>query len=283
MASRAEELAKLLLPQKKVRFNTGPSYSYNSSSTSEGINLSGIFFNVILILFVLFIILLVVHFTIRPIFRFNFGDWGNLRLAFTNDGQLFWTNGVAPSNAEAKIKKLLPSGFTIQQDIIVDNNAILGKKRRVFVYRSFNPLQITSKEANPFYDDYPESNLLVYLAPQTNDLTVTAITSNNGINYAESAPTILNVPVRKVFRVTVVLLDRLLEVYLNGKLVGTKTFRYPLKMVNGKFFVTPEIFRSSVKIMNFQYWDRALTAREIINAPPTLPDIGKFELKSICS
>ena len=275
-------------PLKKMNVVAAPlsrssnSYSSSSSSSSSsllgasGFSTSGIMFSLSLFLLIVFIILLVVHYTVRPIFTFKFGQTGLFGLSNTNDGELFWTTEPAPIDISANILRMLPCAFTVQQDLFISNNMSMGSKRRVFFYRSRDPINVGNKNTDPFHLDYPDSNLLMYLAPGTNDLSVSALTLKGTELYVESAPTVLNVPVNRVFRLTVILLERMLEVYLNGKLVGTKTFRYPLKQNSNYFFGTPQLFASSVKVMNLQYWDRPLSAVEVMKAPPALADPKKF-------
>jgi hypothetical protein len=67
-----------------------------------------------------------------------------------------------------------------------------------------------------------------------------------------------------------------MEVYLNGKLHGTHTFRYVPKSSEAPFFSTPDAFRNSVRVMNLKYWDRALTSVEVSKSGPPLTDKKLF-------
>lgn len=267
MTSRAEQLAKLLGE------TTSPRFSYTNTEGSG--EWSGMLYNIALIVFVLFLLLIIVHYTITPIFTFTYGEKGIFGLADTSDGQLVWNTGPVVADLSANVMKIMPLGFTIQQDIFVQEDTTPTVRPRVFFYRSQSAIVPASANTD-ITTQYPDSNLVMYLLPHTNDLVVSAITKNGENTFIESAPTILNVPVRQPFRLTVVLLQQVLEVYLNGQLFGTKTFRYPPKQTATNFFGPPDAFRSSVRTMNFQYWDRPLSAMEIKNAPPPLPDASKF-------
>ena len=267
MASRAEELAKLIgSPRMSVIANSGA-----GSST-------GYLYPVLALVFLVFLILLVVHYTYTPIFRFSFGGPGIIPLANTNDGKLVWTKGPVPADLSANVLPILPNTFTVQMDVFVDPQTSLGQNDRVFFYRARSAVQPNFSQT--IMKQYDESNLIVRLLPDTNDLVVSAVTLQDPGNLEtatlESTPTILNVPVRQPFRITIVLLPQVLEVYLNGRLFGTKTFRYPLKSSLGYFFGTPDAFRSSVRVMNVQYWDRPLSSKEVKNAGPALPDTSIF-------
>lgn len=292
MTTRGEELTKLLgkIPTFSVAKNTGSYFSFgtaqsNSAATSQ---LSSAFLSVFIMLFVLFLVLIIVHFTIRPIFRFGLAGRSLIPLNPTNDGQLVWTRGPVPADLSANVLKILPAGFTVQQDIYLESESLPANRKRVFFYRSNTavlpgPVRLGSEPE--LFEQYPETNLIMYLLPQTNDLVVSAITKKGNETFIESAPTILNVPVRQPFRLTVVFLQNLIEVYLNGRLVGAKTLRYAPRPGTGYFFGPPDIFRKSVRTMNFQYWDRPLLATEVENAPPALAGtdvFGPTDIQAMC-
>jgi len=272
MASRAEELAKLLGSRTGFR----PSYRNTSYGGEEGI--TGYLWPVLTVIFVLVLILLVVHYTITPIFTFSFGDKGLIPLANANDGQLVWTNGPVASDISANVLRILPNSFTVQMDIYVESERAVGKFDRVLFYRALRP--VVPDNSLTLMKQYPESNLIVRLLAETNDLVVSGITladpTNQETASLESTPTILNVPIRQPFRLTIVLLPQVLEVYMNGKLYGTKTFRYTLKSTPSYFFGPPDMYRTSTRIMNVQYWDRPLNSREVKAAGPALPDVSLF-------
>ena len=228
-----------------------------------------------IVLFIIFAVLLVIHYTITPIFSFRPGDGGKIPLGSQDGGQISWTEAPPVADISANTLRLLPSEFTIQQDICIKNPTTLANRKRIFSYRANAPIVATGPE--DLFVQYPDSNLFMYLSPSTNDLIVSAVTRkpNNDIVF-ESVPTMLNVPANEVFRLTVVLLPQMMEVYLNGKLYGTRTFTYTLLTTNTYFFPTPDAFRDSVRVMNFKYWDRGLSAWEIKASPPALPTKEQF-------
>lgn len=272
MASRAEELAKLLGASR----NYGLSYRNSYATNSPGI--SGYIWPLATGLFLLLLLLLVVHYTITPIFSFSFGDRGIIPLANTNDGQLVWTKGPVAADLSANVLRILPNSFTVQMDIFLESERTVGLSDRVLFYRSLRP--VVPNSADTLMKQYPDTNLIVRLLAETNDLVVSAVTLQDPTNQEtaslESTPTLLNVPIHQPFRITIVLLPQVMEVYLNGRLSGTKTFRYTLKSTPTYFFGPPTLFRTSTRIMNVQYWDRALNAREVKQAGPALPDPSVF-------
>lgn len=275
MTDRARELAKMLGNPIQIQ---SPSYSSstNTSSNSTSAPVTIVYY-IGMILLVLMVILVVVQYTgIFPVFSFMDGDGGYIPIMRTNDAQLVWTNGPVAADLSGNVTKILPCSFTIQQDIYIENETVIGSKRRVFFYRSKTPI-VPQGTTDDLISSYPDSNLLMYLLPNTNDLVVSAITKDKeGKLYLESAPTVLNVPIRQPFRLTVVFLPQVLEVYMNGKLFGTKTFRYQPQLTTNYFWGPPEQFRNTVRVMNFSYWDRPLMAMEVPKTPPAIPDTSKF-------
>jgi hypothetical protein len=264
MASRATELAKLLGTRAAT---------VRLPSIEEGGWMSYVF-SVSILLLVLLAILLVVHFTIRPIFPEE-----TLPFLMKQDAQLTWKAGPVAADLSANVTRILPNSFTVQQDIYIESETILSSSPRVFFYRSLTPITPPSSVSSNYdlLQQFPRSNLIMYLLPNTNDLVVSAVTQKSDEEFfLESAPTILNVPVRQPFRLTVVLLPQVLEVYLNGKLFGTKTFRYPLLNSNSYFFGPPNVYRTTVRTMNFSYWDRPLSSLEIKQAGPALASTSSF-------
>lgn len=276
MTTRAAELAKMLQPLKMSSGIAASSYSNISSlgsSSGVGFGWTGI----ASVFLVLFILLLIVHFTVKPIFSFKDDDDGFIPLGFRSDGQLTWTQGPVAADVKADVTKILPCGFTIQQDVYIDTESVVSNQRRIFFYRSSTPLpNIVDSPTRDLITEFPESNLIMYLLPNTNDLTVSAVTEKDGSFFIESAPTLLNVPIRQTFRLTVVLYQQVIEVYINGNLSATKAFRFHVRNTQSDFYGAPNAYRNSVRTMNFKYWDRTLQAREITKSTPALASNDTF-------
>jgi hypothetical protein len=274
--TRKAELNALLNPIQKTVSGVASTVRNLPSiqlPTVESGGWASTFFSFALGLLVIFLVLLLIHYTITPIFSFTGGDGGSIPLSNTTDGQLVWTKAPPLADVSANIISILPHGFTIQQDVYIDNELTLSNRKRIFLYRSSAPIVVDTSQPEDLIAQYSESNLFMYLSPNTNDLIVTAITQKpSGELIYESAPTLLNIPVKQVIRVTVVFLPQILEVYLNGKLHGTRTLQYPPLLSDAPFFSSPDAFRGTVRVMNFKYWDRALTSVEVSKSGPALTD-----------
>lgn len=276
--ARKLELNALLKPiQGAVSKLPNASFKGSTSATGTGDGFGTMIFGFSMALLIIFLILLIIHYAITPVFSFTAGDGGSFPLTNTSDGELVWTKGPPLADVSANIVRRLPHGFTIQQDIYMDNESSLTNRKRIFFYRAMSPVIVDPSLPEDLFTDYPESNLFMYLSPNTNDLVVSAVTvKRNGDPVIESTPTLLNVPIKEVIRVTVIFLPQVLEVYLNGKLHGTRTFRFAPKSTDAYFFSTPDAFRGSVRVMNFKYWDRPLTAVEVAKSGPPLTDKSLF-------
>jgi hypothetical protein len=79
-----------------------------------------------------------------------------------------------------------------------------------------------------------------------------------------------NAPVQEVFRLTIVLMEKAMEVYLNGHLVQTTTFQAPPKDVRGPIEPAKGQEAAIARMRNLKIWSRILTTPEIRDASPAL-------------
>jgi hypothetical protein len=85
-----------------------------------------------------------------------------------------------------------------------------------------------------------------------------------------------NVPVQEPFRISVILMENALEVYLNGKLVKTRALVVAPADVKGDIFGPVGINTSIVKVRNLKLWNRILTTNEIRYATPSISTTADF-------
>jgi len=252
-----------------------PSFASTDSSTMVQTAFTYLFY-LSITAFVIFLLLIIVHYTYTPIFSFSAGDGGYIKLASgVADSQIAWEDEPPGSTLITKFTNILPCGFTVSVDVFIDKDLSLSNMERMILYRGKTP--VVPDKTKTLQANYPESNLLIYLQNDTNDLVVSAITSDATGSFVESAPTVLNVPIRKPFRVTAVYLPNLLEVYMNGRFIGSRVLKGKPLQTATQFLPPPEQFQQTVKILNVSYWARPLLAREIVAAPPPLPDASKFK------
>ena len=252
-----------------------PSFAATDSSTMVQTAFTYLFY-LSITAFVIFLLLIIVHYTYTPIFSFSAGDGGYIKLASgVADSQIAWEDEPPGSTLITKFTNILPCGFTVSVDVFIDKDLSLSNMERMILYRGKRT--VVPDKTKTLQANYPESNLLIYLQNDTNDLVVSAITSDATGTFVESAPTVLNVPIRQPFRVTAVYLPNLLEVYMNGRFVGSRVLKGKPLQTATQFLPPPEQFQQTVKILDVSYWARPLLAREIVAAPPPLPDASKFK------
>jgi hypothetical protein len=247
----------------------GKSYNFPSWAI-VGTALPYVFY-VSLFLFTLFLILTFAHYTVYPIFSFSPNDNGFIPIPTASDRQIAYTKSPAAADLSANFINVPASSYTIGMDVYLTGIFQPSDIPRVLLYRSKNKVTLPNSPSN-ISTMFNETNFMIWLDPLKNDLNVGATTTYKigtpptvqNIDRVESA-LIENVPVKKVFRVTVVFTDTFLEVYINGKLESTKPLSQTLKSVadTAKFYPVITEAIPSVQISNLAFWPRILSAREV--------------------
>jgi hypothetical protein len=239
------------------------------------------FFYLSLMAFFIFLLLVLVHFTITPIFKFDINDKGLVNLTDTGDGQLVWQTEFASADKEASFKKSLNCNYTISMDILVKNQLSMGSTPRVLLYRGEQPVEAPrDKKASDLFELYSDTNLLVYLDADKNDLNVIAITRDGQNTLSpEGIPPIPNIQLETPFRLGIVFQPGYMEVYLNGQLQATRVFIGRPNETTGKFYAPSAFVRETARVGNLQYWPRILGPSELQSAGPVLPGPDFFVIK----
>lgn len=245
---------------------------YANYMTEGGVN-SGVvqyvYYFIGITLFIL-LLLVLVNYTITPIFRTRPGGKGVIPLPGTDDSSLFWKNTnnisvIADQNTPINSKSKL---YSFLLDIQVDDPTAATSMPRVLFSRG----GIVTDPEQPYSSTdtilvlNPSFNSIVYLDHLTNDLHVAVQT----IESNETTPQVLvesiiipNIPVRKAVRLGVMVGDRVLEVYINGYLVRSKTFSKPVRDIVGDIQPPADNILSRVaRVANLRIWDRPLSPSE---------------------
>lgn len=223
---------------------------------------------ILAIAIILAIILLFVHFTIRPIFQFTPGGAGVIPIPGFSDSKLYWKKAkdVAILNETAMGINAIPiQNWSFTLDIFIKNPTTL-QSGNIPIFQREELLTTTPTGPG-------RSNVHVFLVPGTNDLIVGV---TNAVNNVEDV-VLSNVPVQTPFRVGVVILDVAMEVYVNGRLMKTRTFDAPPGNFVGKFAPPQGSAADLVKVRNLQIWTRPTTASEIRYARPALMSASEFQ------
>jgi hypothetical protein len=226
---------------------------------------------ILAIIIVLLVILLFIHFFIKPIFRLQPGGSGIIPVPGFDDGKLFWnkTSSSQILNKDLPIASLA-FGYTINLDVFVENPLQFSKHPRIFFSRGATRNETpTGESILGVLNNY---NIIAALVPDTNDLLVSVLNKNNN----EENVYIPNIPIQEPFRLSMVVMERALEVYINGHLMKTRTFSAPPKDVKGDIYPAAGIEANIVKVKNLKVWARLLTVAEIRQSTPSLSTAKDF-------
>ena len=269
--SRETNISQYLLNQintPKVKVSTGSTITDAITIKS---NIGRIIAYGLSIIIIILVILLFVHFFITPIFKFNPGGPGIISVPGYDDGKLFWittTTGPILNTALPIVNQIY--SYTINLDVFVENPLQFSTKPRIFFSRG------ATKQATPSGDTLlgilTNYNLVAALLPDTNDLIVSVLNNNNNMENI----IVPNIPIQEPFRLTMVVMEQALEVYINGKMIRTRKFLAPPKDVKGNIDAASGIESNVIKVHNLKIWPRILTVSEIRESTPNLSSPKDF-------
>lgn len=214
---------------------------------------------------VVIILLLFIHFFIRPVFRWKPGAPGWISLPGWDDGVLFWSKGNTGPIPNDKLPIQNQSfDYTLQVDLFLENPLQFATRPRLLLARG--GILKSPLEGDTLLGILRQYNLAVALKPDTNDMIVSVLNNKNQMENA----ILPNVPVQEPFRLTVVVMERAMEVYLNGHLQQTTTFQLPPLDVKGEIAPASGTEANIVRYRNLKIWSRVLTTPEIREIRPPL-------------
>ena len=239
---------------------------------------------VIGIIIIVVILSLMVHYYITPVYSLQPGAPGIISVPGFDDGIIFW-NGSGKYPAMSVIKnddlpiKSAYCDYSLIVDMFIQNPLQFSQHSRILLRRG-DPNSInanpTSGEITGLITNY---NLVVALKPDTTDMIVSVMNSNNGMENV----IIENVPVQEPFRLGIVVMQNALEVYINGFLMKTRQIHTTLKDVGGDFAPASNSEISIAKMQNLKIWSRILSTPEIRHSKPDLADAKSFNALPIPS
>jgi hypothetical protein len=243
--------------------------SWRLKATLAGTVLAGLFY-VSAAAFVLLVILVLIHYTLYPIFSFSDDDPGIISVPTASDKQSAFTKGPANYDISANFVGIPSCSYTVGMDIYIAGDFSSMTVPRVLLYRALGtPGAIrppaTDTSAN-LVARFPNTNFLVWLDPVKNDLYVSGITTDGTTARLESIKAIQNVPIRQPFRLTVVFTPMMIEAYMNGSLEQATPFKQPLRTIEGAqnyFWPVISTIDKNTLIGNVNFWPRTLSSREV--------------------
>jgi hypothetical protein len=272
---------------------------YNTSA-----NTFGVLFYIALTIFIIFLLMMFVHFTMLPIFSFSVNDTGFIPIPTASDQQTAYKKGPPRYDLSANFVKMPACTYTLGADVYLSGIFMGAQIPRVILYRSGVPVSTDSvltgitdstsdddrfKIMNTYLKSkYEYTNIIAWLDPLKNDLYVSAITNDpdGGSNskIIQTSRPVENVPIKRVFRLAIVFTPNFLEVYINGKLEQSMPIKNPLIQLSKESYIYPTVnsIQNNVMIGTLSMWPRVLTAREIdINESKPRNEGTFFTLKTV--
>ena len=256
-------------------FSTSGATAKNTATSNgaNGFQISHMIAYVFAILCVLLIIILFVHFFITPIFRLRPGTPGLIPVPGFDDGILYWSSSsTLLPNATLPIRSQ-SYGYSFHVDIFIENPLAFSKTPRLLFHRGGVLKETPSGET--LLGILQRYNVAVALTPDTNDLLVSVLNKNHGMETS----ILTNVPVQTPFRLSTVIMEQGMEVYLNGQLVKTRRFAAAPLDITGDIVPIPGL----ATLRQLKLWGRILSYSEIREATPALSTAKDFNLGSIPS
>lgn len=261
---------------------------YTNYTMDTGVN-SGVLqyvFYFITILLIGLILLVVVNYTLFPIFKTRPGGQGVVALPGSDTSTLFWKD---PKDLQILQDMQTPLGSNVSNwsfllDIQIDNPTSNTNYPRILFTRG----ALVTAPTQPYKDTDTiltlanNFNVCVWLDRMTNDLFIAVLTTENQENYVETVK-IPNLPVRKATRLGCMVGSRVLEVYINGYLIKSKTFTRPLRSATGSLQPPNDtILSSTARVRNLRLWNTPIPSSEF-RAYGAASDFDLKELPDSCA
>jgi hypothetical protein len=276
-------------------FTSGVSTMFSSQQSSGGYGLQFLFF-LFLYGFILFLLLILIHYTIRPMFQFVPGGKGIIPISTSYDYNKYWTTGEQPTATDIAPKN--DTGDTLRSakfhnkysasvDIFIENpSSRTGLDRLIFYTAStasaaFNPTTFAFNNSKTIpqnmVDSAPSVCMVCYLAEKTNDLVVTYILKNGAETLQQSSLPIQNIPLYTPFRLTIVYNTNIFTVYLNGVQVSqTSVGGLTPRTSDSQIFYANTRSTKCAYVQTLLLWDRPITYNELAALPVALTAKAKF-------
>lgn len=236
--------APLRAATNAVRSTTSVNTTYYTGEGFKDYALRVLMFS-LLYVFLAFLILLIVHYSIRPVFSFVPGGTGLITVSTATDDKVYWNdkkqpaaNSRVPLDTDALANYPFENNFTVSVDLYIRRPTDTAEGCRVLFYKTYrcgsgtgaavaatgvkaadiaNPVAALTPTttANLVSNMATTCSMMAYL--NGNDLHVVMFT---GIANTElSTPAIKNIPVYKPFRLSVIVETKIFTVYINEKQV----------------------------------------------------------------
>lgn len=225
---------------------------------------------ILAIIVVIVILLLFIHYFITPVFKMHPGDPGYIPLPGYDDGVLQWTKGSPFIANKNTIISSSSYNYSLIMDIFIQNPLQFSNTDRILFTRG--AMLNERPQGETLTGIMSNYNLVVALTPDTNDLIVSVLNTNNNMENI----LVPNIPVQEPFRLGIIFMEQAMEVYMNGKLVQTRVFSASPKAVQGDIMGPMGTSATVALIRNLKIWNRVLTSSEIRYSPPSIMSAKGF-------
>jgi hypothetical protein len=268
-------------------WSSARSTSYNSYNDATNRYWMHVTYYFTLYSLLVFLVLVVINYTITPIFSFYPGSPGIIPIPGLTNDLVYWNNKTQPAFSDPVPKKddklygkSYVNMFSFGIDLYVRELSTSSASNRLILYKASAPVSAPPKIDATFTGDSfinymkKRSSMIMYLT-DTNDLVITFFSGSKQYN---TAP-IKNIPLYTPFRITLVVEDKMFTTYLNSKQVFQRLVPELIAMPSDGnsgmqlFYSSPEWTnnpRHSIYVQNFHVWSRPITYKEVISARPAL-------------
>lgn len=240
----------------------------NSSTTAPASSYIGY---IVSIFVVIIIILMFIHYFITPIFQLNPGGPGVIPVPGMKDSKLYWTKQPVQSLKDTDtILGQQSANWSFTLDFFIEEPLTISKSPRILFQRGG---ELNQNSTSPTLTGIaPNYNMCIALSPDTTDMIVSTLNVDNNME----SVIVQNVPVQTPFRIGVVLMENVMEVYVNGMLYKTRKFAKSIKQTHGLFVPPTGDMQTLGKVMNLQIWKRVISPSEMRYAKPALASHKHF-------
>jgi len=286
------------LPTVPTSFST----VFPSSIQGSGGYMLQLFFYFFLYGFVIFLILMLIHFTIYPVFQFVPGGKGIIPIPTTSDYSSYWIAGTQPTTAAPDTTVtsdqlagfLFKNNYTVSIDICIGNVSGHSGFDRLLFYMapstsSFNPTTSTFNSSMSLSENFGKTfqdvSMICYIDDNTNDLLVTYFFTDSSststpkpTKYVNSFP-IQNIPLHEPFRLSLVYDTNIYTVYLNGVQVSQTSVAGLTQRTTGQSLFYPNTIASKCgNVQTLLLWNRPLQYAELVAVPVSLTALARFTM-----
>ena len=218
-------------------------------------------------------IILFIHYFITPIFQLNPGGPGVIPLPGMNDSKTYWKTLIHdPSLPDTStILGTQTSNWSMTLDLFIEQPFVPSQYPRLLFGRG--GIMNETPFSNTISGLLQSYNICMALEAETTNLIVSTL----NVDELSEEVHVPNVPIQTPFRVGVVLMDQVMEVYINGMLFKTRALTAPPIQAHGAFRPPSGDMASLAKVLNLTIWKRAVSASEIRYAKPPLASAKDFD------